>query len=336
MTRPDSDVDRVSIVVIGRNEGERLRRCLASIRDLAYPRDHIELIYVDTDSTDESREIAASFNARVIRIRPERPTAAAARNAGLLAASHDLIHFFDGDTLVERDWLGKAVVALQDPTLHAVYGRREEMAPEANLYSLWTHHDWYVPPGRVATCGGDVLFRRDDLLAVGGYDASLIAGEERDLCCRLIEKRNIGILRLDDPMTLHDINMTRFGQYWKRCFRSGYAYAQVAARHATLIQWRRTCVRNLGHAAAFLTTVAASAWLWSPVPIAGWGCVIALLIFRNAVRCRAQVGSLASAVLYALHHYISKVPTVVGHLAYYRRHFFGGAPQALVEYRKSG
>ena len=323
----------LSVVVIGRNEGERLERCLRSIREADYPAEKIELIYVDTDSTDDSREIAGSLGADVVTTKPERPSAAAARNAGLRVASHELVHFFDGDTIVNQAWLKKAVSTMENPEVVAVYGRREEIAPEATIYNFWMHHDWHVAPGRVDTCGGDVLFRRDALLKTGGYDASLIAGEERDLCTRLLRDQQDVIIRLGEPMVLHDGNMTHFGQYWRRCFRSGYAYAQVSARHPGLRQWKWICRRNMICAIASIAVMALSLVFWSLWPLAAWAALLMMAIVRDAARCKDRVGKMSGALVYAAHHYLSKVPTVMGHLAYYRRHFWGGSPQELIEYR---
>ncbi len=332
-TSSDAELPPISIIVIGRNEGERLERCLKSIRAADFPQEKIELVYVDTDSTDDSRAVAEGLGAKVICINPRHRSAAAGRNAGLSVARCELVHFLDGDTVLDKAWLAKSAKTMRDPQVTGVYGRREEMAPQATIYNFWMHHDWYVPPGRVETCGGDVLFRRDALLKAGGYDPSLIAGEERDLCFRLIRDQGVTIIRLDEPMALHDANMTRFGQYWRRCFRSGYAYAQVSARYPGLRTWRRTCVRNLAHALAALAVVALSVGLPSIWPVVIWVGLLAIALTRDAGRCRRQVGSIGGAFLYALHHYLSKVPMVMGHLAYYRRHLFGGRPKELIEYR---
>ena len=128
------DLPAVSVVAIGRNEGERLVACLESIKASDYPAERLELIYVDTNSTDESCPAAERLGSKVIRIQPEFPSAAAARNAGLREASHDLIHFLDGDTILDASWLRKAVETMRDPTIVCVFGRREEMLmidPEA-------------------------------------------------------------------------------------------------------------------------------------------------------------------------------------------------------------
>ncbi|MCH8150613.1 MAG: glycosyltransferase [Planctomycetes bacterium] len=327
------DLPAVSVVAIGRNEGQRLVACLESIKASDYPAERLELIYVDTNSTDESCSAAERLGAKVIRIQPEFPSAAAARNAGLREATHDLVHFLDGDTVLDAFWLRKAVETMRDPTIVCVFGRREEMAPTATVYNFWTHHDWYVSPGSTGACGGDALFRREALETVGGYDAGLIAGEERDLCFRLLRDSDVSIIRLDEPMTMHDIHMTRFSQYWKRCFRSGYAYAQVASRYKGLRAWRRTCYRNVAHAAITLVAIISSITIGSWWPLAVWLALAFAAILRGAFRHRAQVGGMGGAILYALHHYLSKAPIVLGHADFALRSVFKGKPKTLVEYR---
>lgn len=328
-----ADLPPISVVVIGRNEGARLVRCLQSVQAADYPPSEIELIYVDTDSTDGSCAAAEKIGAKVIRIKPERPCAAAARNAGLHVASHGLIQLLDGDTMLNPSWLKKAVAALEDPVVACVFGRVEEVAPTASIYNFWAHHDWYVPPGRTDCSGGVALLRRDLLLEAGGYDESLIAGEERDLCFRLIRDQGVAIICLDEPMVLHDIDMTCFGQYWWRCFRAGYGYAQVSARYPGLRRWRRICRRNILHACVAVTAIALSLTFLSGWPVVVWTGLLGLAISRDALRCRRQVGSIGGALLYAIHHYLSKIPAVAGHLDYYIRNATGAPPRGLIEHR---
>ena len=90
----------LSVVVIGRNEGARLERCLQSIRAMEKPDGEVEIIYVDSASTDGSPQLAESFGAKVIVVQPKRPTAALGRNAGWRAASAPFVLFLDGDTIL--------------------------------------------------------------------------------------------------------------------------------------------------------------------------------------------------------------------------------------------
>lgn len=323
----------ISVVVIGRNEGDRLVRCLKSVRAANYPTERIELIYVDSNSTDDSCSSAERIGAKVVRLEPQCLCAAAARNVGLRAAKHDLIHFLDGDTIIDTQWLGKAVTSIADPAVACVFGRREEIAPEASVYNFWAHHDWYVPPGPAENCAGDALFRREVLEHAGGFDETLIAGEEPDLCYRIRRDQVLTILSLDAPMTKHDISMTRFGQYWNRCMRTGHAYAEVGGRHSGMRRWRIARWRNLGYAVGTPTAVVVSLVLWTVLPLLIWVVWIVAAWIRNAVRLRRRVGTLRGALLYSSHHYIAKLPAALGQCSYWLRSLLKDKPQRLIEYR---
>lgn len=217
---------QVSVVVIGRNEGARLVRCLASLSGAA-----AQIIYVDSGSEDDSVAAARAAGAEVVELDMTTGfTAARARNAGLAQAIHPLVHFIDGDCEMQPGWMGTAVAFLQaHPEVAALCGRLRERHPEASLYNRLADAEWDAEPGQVRACGGIALMRRDALDAVGGFDPTLIAGEEPELCLRL-RRAGWTIWRLADEMALHDMAMTRFSQWWRRSRRGGYAFAEGAAR----------------------------------------------------------------------------------------------------------
>jgi glycosyltransferase involved in cell wall biosynthesis len=224
----------LAIVVIGRNEGERLRRCLASALVCGHA---ATIIYVDSGSTDGSGDLARGMGCEVVDLDLTIPfTAARARNEGFrraLQVSRGLsyVQFVDGDCEIFSGWINTAIsYFLQNPTAVAVCGRRRERHPEASLYNQLCDIEWDTPVGRSRSCGGDAMMRADALKDVGGYRADLIAGEEPELCVRLRAKGG-NIWRLDHEMTLHDAAMTRFGQWWNRSKRAGYAFAEGAVLH---------------------------------------------------------------------------------------------------------
>lgn len=220
------------IVTIGRNEGDRLKRCLRSVLGRV---EHV--IYVDSGSVDGSVEFARSMGVEVVELDMTRPfTMARGRNAGFerlmtLDENVQYIQFVDGDCEVADGWIETARRTLDERAdVVAVCGRRRERYPEASKYNQLADMEWDRPPGEVAACGGDVMMRCAALRQVGAFNPGMIAGEEPELCFRL---RDAGgrILRLPDEMTLHDAAMTRFGQWWKRTVRTGHAYAEGAWLH---------------------------------------------------------------------------------------------------------
>jgi GT2 family glycosyltransferase len=223
-------ISRYGVVVIGRNEGERLRQCLVSLGPGTAP-----LVYVDSGSTDGSVALATALSAAVVALDMTVPfTAARARNEGFkrlteLAPGIEWVQFVDGDCEVQAGWLVLAQQFLSDhPDVVAVTGRRNERYPERSIYNTLCEIDWQGPAGESRSFGGDVLLRADALQSVGGYNPNLIAGEEPELSIRLRGK-GWKIWHLDAPMTLHDANMLRFMQWWRRVVRTGFAYAEGAA-----------------------------------------------------------------------------------------------------------
>jgi GT2 family glycosyltransferase len=223
----------LGIVIIGRNEGDRLLNCLRSVRNEG----DFPTVYVDSGSSDGSVEAAARRGVPVVNLDPAQPfSAARARNEGfsaLLARRPNLqfVQFVDGDCELVPSWLDTAKAFLIERNdVAIVCGRRREQHPETSVYNRLCDVEWNTPIGEAIACGGDTMIRSDAFKAAGGFRSELIAGEEPELCLRL---RSMGwkIWRLDAEMTRHDAAITRFSQWWRRIVRSGYAYAEIARLH---------------------------------------------------------------------------------------------------------
>lgn len=225
-------VDGVGVVVIGRNEGERLRRCLESTVGRG-----TVVVYVDSGSRDGSPELARGLGAEVVELDLSRPfSAARARNEGLerlsaIAPGVRFVQFVDGDCEVVDGWLDRAVRELEErPDAAAVCGRLRERHPERTVYNRLADLEWDTPIGEARACGGVAMMRVEALRSLGGFNPELIAGEEPELCVRL-RRDGWRIFRLDAEMALHDMDMTRFRQWWRRSARTGYAFAEGWALH---------------------------------------------------------------------------------------------------------
>lgn len=227
-----SIADGLAAVLIGRNEGARLLRALASLQGQAE-----RIVYVDSGSTDGSAEAARTIGAEVVKLDLSRPfTAARARNEGIAALRArgpcpDLVQFMDGDCELQPGWLPTARAFLErHPSAAVACGRRRERFPGASIWNRLCDAEWDTPVGTARACGGDALIRMAALDAVGGYNPRLIAGEEPEMCVRM---RQAGweIWRLDAEMTLHDADMTRLSQWWTRTRRGGHAAAEGMAMH---------------------------------------------------------------------------------------------------------
>jgi GT2 family glycosyltransferase len=221
----------IEVIAIARNEGERLRRCLESVVG-----EGLSVVYVDSGSTDGSVNLARSLGVEVVELDVSLPfSAARARNAGFEQLTHSdpnarYVQFLDGDCELVSGWLDRAKMELEArPDVAVVCGRRRERAPEASVYNRLADVEWDTPLGETLSCGGDSMMRIDAFRTAGGFDPSVAAGEEPELCQRL-RRAGWKILRIDAEMTLHDSAMLHFSQWWRRAVRSGYGATDVATR----------------------------------------------------------------------------------------------------------
>ena len=173
------DPSRLGVVVIGRNEGKRLRECLESVRPTTE-----RIVYVDSGSTDGSVGLAESLKVLVANLDLSLPfTAGRARNEGLACLREKwpdirFVQFVDGDCQLDPNWFNPAIDALEgDEKLAAVCGRLRERYPDASIYNRLCDFEWNTPVGQVKSCGGNALIRTASLEQVGGFNPLLIAGE---------------------------------------------------------------------------------------------------------------------------------------------------------------
>lgn len=332
-------MSRIGVVAIGRNEGERLRRCLLSLNPA-----HLPIVYVDSGSTDGSADLASSLGVDVVDLDLSVPfTAARARNTGFerlrqIAPTIEFVQFVDGDCEVVAGWLEKAEAALTaNPKVAVACGRRRERHPEASIYNRLCDIEWDTPIGKAGACGGDALMRVAAFQQVNGFNPTLIAGEEPELCLRL-RQNGWTILRLEAEMTLHDAAMTRFGQWWKRATRAGYAYAEGAYLHGRSPEKHFVRERRRILIWGFLLPVifiAAVPLTWGP--FLGNGCPLLgfwlypIWMLRIALKMRQRLG-FRYALAWGVSCMASKLPEFVGLCKYYWRKWRGGAGK-LIEYK---
>lgn len=339
-TRP---VDAVGVVAIGRNEGERLRRCLDSLSACAGP-----IVYVDSGSTDGSLELARAAGAHVVELDLSVPfTAARARNAGFerLLEAHpgtEFVQFLDGDCVLDPEWIETGLCALHERSdVAVVCGRRRERFPEASVYNRLCDVEWDTPVGRARACGGDALVRSSAFRKAGGYDPGMIAGEEPDLCLRLA-RHGYRIQRIDAEMTLHDAAMTRWTQWWKRALRTGHTTAELLSKYGTAPEHRRLrrALSDVAWAVVFpLVWIAILAWaiharnfVALAVAVALPAVVYTVQLARIRRRCLRAGRSAADARVYALSCILAKWPETWGMLLYFARRA-SGKKARWIEYK---
>ena len=319
------------VVIIGRNEGDRLVRCLASLRN-----QFTQIVYIDSGSSDSSMSMASSMGADVVALNMNKPfTAARARNEGfnrlkLLYPLVEYVQFVDGDCEVAPDWLTSALTFLiTHLDVAAVCGRRRERFPDKTVYNMLCDLEWNTPIGETKACGGDVLMRVKAFERVHGFNPALIAGEEPELCVRL-RASGWKIWRLNQEMTLHDAAMTRFGQWWRRSIRGGYAFAEGAYIHGAPPE--RHWIKESRRALIWGLVIPAIAAILT-LSFGAWG-VLALLIYPAQIARLALQGTLSTRKNWWLGLFLvlGKFPEAIGQFIFTYNRLVGKTAH-LIEYK---
>ncbi len=187
---PLTAAPKAAVVVAAYNAASTLGECLASIRDLNYP--DYETIVVDDGSTDSTSEIANQAGVRTIRV--EHKGLAAARNAGVDAASSEceIVAFIDADARADRDWLYHLVETIKRRDAAAAAG--PNFAPDsrsaraaAMAAAPGLPREVRAGDDRLAQlCGCNMAITKAALRKVGGFDPMFTAaGDDVDLSWRL-------------------------------------------------------------------------------------------------------------------------------------------------------
>jgi GT2 family glycosyltransferase len=299
--------DVVGVVVIGRNEGDRLSVCLTSVG-----RATSRIVYVDSGSSDDSVLRAHHCGADTIELDAQSAfTAARARNAGAARMTElwphlEFVQFIDGDCELDPGWLGAATAMIEShPTIAVVCGSRHERYPERSIFNRLCDIEWNTPSGPAESCGGDALMRLAAFQEAGGFPADMIAGEEADLCYRM-RQRDWQVMRLPVDMTLHDAAMTRMSQWWQRNRRSGHAGAEA---------WHRRGAEDRRLLKPLLSNLLWALPLFWPLwPLLWWR------VYRQ------------SGALYATHIVVGKLPHCAGQVGFWWNGLWAKRT-ALIEYK---
>ena len=302
-------------------------------------RARLPVVYVDSNSTDGSASLARSMGAEVVELDPSIPVSVPrARNEGFerlcqIDSEVRYVQFVDGDCEMIDGWLEKGRRVLEErPKVGLVTARRRERFPDGSIYNRLADLEWDMPIGEIQGSHGDIMVRVDAFRQAGGFDAAVLVAEDYELCLRL---RNHGwtLLRIDAEMTLHDMAMTRFGQWWRRTVRSGYGYADGRYLHGRPPErFGVREVRSIVFWGMILPLfVLGFAWPTRGASLALLACY-PLLYWRIWRYGRKRGWSAPVARLYAFWTALAKFPMAIGVSIYWFR-LVVRRPKQIIEYK---
>jgi len=192
----------ISVIVIGKNEAQRMGSCLKSIKDAMGVMLH-EIIYVDSRSQDDSAAIARRWGARCYLLSEERTTAGLGRLIGAKEAQGEYLLFLDADMQLQRGFLEKAMVAMAMEGYDGAVGIRDDIyMKDGKAVSRVSNYFGCTVKRIVPEFGGALFIKKDALEKAGGWSGNTIACEESELHARL-KAASLRIVELPIPMITH-------------------------------------------------------------------------------------------------------------------------------------
>lgn len=286
----------VSIIIPARNEAAHLPALLSSLAQVDYPRDRMEVIVVDHESTDRTPDIARGAGAVVVS--HQGGTISGVRNRGAEAARGEVLAFLDADCTVDRQWLANAVGHFDAPQIGAVGSYhlvpldpptwvRQVLQLQIEARPQLTEPNW-LP-------SGNMFVRRSAFVACGGFDESMATCEDVDLSYRLAQHhRLVADARIrcwhhGEPRTLWEV-------FRKELWR-GRDNLMGAVRHGIKMSEIPSLVLPIYFTAALLALLAAPIVWGLSASLASWWVIgassalfIPILLLSGLFSLRSRTG----------------------------------------------
>jgi glycosyltransferase involved in cell wall biosynthesis len=234
---------KISVVIPAFNAEPTVAEAVRAVVNQPLPRGDFECVVVDDGSCDRTAEIAGRAGAAIVSLQ-NNCGRSAARNAGIERARGEWIAFTDADCVPSRRWLPALLSAAQtaDRSMLALAGKTvglDSKTPAARFIDLigaldaetYLRHETmpWAPSGNLAC-------RREDLLAVGGFDPEFKTYEAADLNLRMSERFGGRILYVPTAVVMHRHRST-WRELWKQQLGYGDGYAQFLLRYADRWPW---------------------------------------------------------------------------------------------------
>lgn len=215
-----------SIVLPVYNAERTLTFCLDSLTNLDYPKENLEIIVVDNNSTDATKDIIRRYNVKYL-FEPKRG-ACFALNAGIHNSHGGIVAFTHSDCVVDKDWIRNIVKGFTDNNIGGCGGKFLGYRPQSWFEKYSDYRRLYFQNENVAKEKNllswinlvNAAFRRDVLDKIGLFDEFFTQEYEIDLSWR-INFRGYQLKYAPDAIVYHKYRDSLSG-LWQRYFKIGY------------------------------------------------------------------------------------------------------------------
>jgi glycosyltransferase involved in cell wall biosynthesis len=302
---PEPEHPLVSVIIPVRNDAARLAVCLDSLTRQTYPADRLEVIVIDNGSSDDSAEVARAAGAKVL-VHPGLRVGAL-RNRGAEIAQGELLALVDSDHELPPEWIELGAGELTaDPTLQMV-GAYCLAPPQGTwVQRIWALHRLRNEARRdVDWLGAGNLFLRKHVFdRISGFDESLIAAEDVDLCVRLKESggRIVADMRVAN---IHHGEPKTLAHFFRKELWRGSSGLRAFFAHGMPLHELPSLAFPIYHGVGLALVIAAGvaaalgqSWLWLAAAVCFTILPALLLGLKTSLQVKRPTAIVPLAVLY--------------------------------------
>lgn len=223
----------VSIIVPAYNAQKTIQKCVNSLLNLDFPKEHFEIIIVDNNSTDKTAELVKNYSG-VIYINESTQGRSYARNTGAKNAKGNLLAFIDSDVVLDKNWLKHLVENFQRESIGGGQGRvipiNEDGQVSLNNFRIRQQNEstgnsniilrlMYAesPMVNSAAC----MYKKEAFNFVGGFDVLLERHEDIDLAKRVC-LAGFELVAVSESKAFVEYHGEGWWSYFVRSFSEGY------------------------------------------------------------------------------------------------------------------
>ncbi len=269
-SKNEESLPTFSIIVPTKNEDAVIRRCLDGLLEVDYPKDKMQIIVVDGNSTDSTGKICTEFegkhpeNFKLICEQTSKGKPAAL-NLALPHISGEIVGVFDADSLPEKDALRKVASYFNDKKIMAVQGRTTSLNEKSNVLTrviAMEERAWFqaLLSGReklqlfVPLTGSCQFVRTNVLQELGGWDENSLT-EDVELALRLVEKNHL--IKYASDVCSGQETPNSLGDLVKQRVRWYRGYMETALKYGRLLDTlnKRTVDAEISMGGPFMMVV---------------------------------------------------------------------------------
>lgn len=180
----------ISVIITTKNEEKNIENCLKSIKNQSYSQEKIEVIVVDNNSTDKTKEIALKYTSKVFDKGPER---SAQRNFGVEKSSGEWFLYLDADMILSenviKDCVNEVIANTEIIALHI-----SEIIMGEKFWSKVRRFERSFYDG--TAIDGVRFIKKSEFQKVGGFDEKLTGPEDWDLDKKLKKNGKINLVKI--------------------------------------------------------------------------------------------------------------------------------------------